>query len=499
MAAPKSKWTNRSSLSVQVLNHASELKLDRFTSEDLDPIAGCDDVDTLFLGNSKMAEPLDLARIAHITSLSTLRLEKVKFTNLAALRALPRLTTLSIDNCRFSDFEALNGLQALTHLYLRQNKKAGLPAGLHLPQLQSLALWKSGISDLGFVQGYAQSYPHLLSLDLSGNQLSDLSPLLACTQVTDLDLSFNEISDLSPLAACPQIVKLNVAYNPIASLAPLAGRKFTRFHASAPQLEERLALKLDHPEPPPVQHPDDEKTMQARRLADRMQVKDWPAVYAITDLALLGQAFSILVGRNFDEETLRGALAHPAQGAFHAMVANGLHPHYAEEMNLLIDVLASFGERTIAPMTECFHTALAQYPFKQEFKAGKLKVEHFTIMYVLRKMASPACTDLFLSFFNDRDRFSDAHLGSYKGLLDVAGKTQSPQLVEPIMDLLRLERQIIGGDPAFMKKIFKAIGQLGSKADAAVLASRFNAAAESRPDVLQAYEAAVARLEKKKV
>ena len=66
------------------------------------------------------------------------------------------------------------------------------------------------------------------------------------------------------------------------------------------------------------------------------------------------------------------------------------------------------------------------------------------------------------------------------------------------MDLLRFEQKIIGGDPAFMKKIFKAIGQLGRKADAAALASRFNAAAEERPDVLLAYEATLARLEKKK-
>ncbi|WP_157422046.1 hypothetical protein [Acidovorax sp. Root219] len=60
-------------------------------------------------------------------------------------------------------------------------------------------------------------------------------------------------------------------------------------------------------------------------------------------------------------------------------------------------------------------------------------------------------------------------------------------------------RHIVGGDAVFMKRIFKAIGQLGSKADAAVLASRFDAAAEDRPDVLQAFEAALARLEKKKV
>ena len=63
---------------------------------------------------------------------------------------------------------------------------------------------------------------------------------------------------------------------------------------------------------------------------------------------------------------------------------------------------------------------------------------------------------------------------------------------------LRFEKHILGGDAVFMKKIFKAIGQLGSKADAAVLASRFDVSAEARPDVAEAYEATMKKLGKKK-
>lgn len=97
-----------------------------------------------------------------------------------------------------------------------------------------------------------------------------------------------------------------------------------------------------------------------------------------------------------------------------------------------------------------------------------------------------------------REGFSEVHLYHYKKLLDVVGKTGSPLLVEPLIDLLRFEQFIIGGDAAFMKKIFKAIGQLGAQADAAVLASRFDVTQETRADVAQAYEATVARLGKKK-
>eukprot|EP01030_Chromulinospumella_sphaerica_P008979 gene8979-8787_t len=430
MAQLKSKWTDSVYTRVKVLNHSNGLRLERFTSEELDQIADCDDVLELTLDRSKMKEPLDLARIAHITSLRKLELEGLKFTNLQALRALPHLGTLIIDNCKFSDFDALNGFKVF--------------------------------------------YPGLATLQLERNQ----------------------ITDLSPLAACPAVVDLDVQDNPVTSLAPLAGRKFTRFYADPQHREEQIALRLKQDEWPRGETiTEDDKA--PRHVADLMAKNDWPALYAITDLALLGRAFASLLNRRGDAATLRGALAHPAEGAFHAMVANGLRPDQAMS-DLLVHVLCGYGERTIAPMTECFYTALARPSYQDEFYVGKMKSEHEIIMCVLTGIASPACTELFLAFFNEREGFSENYLYLYKHLLDVVGKTKSAQLAEPIMDLLRFEQKIIGGDPAFMKKIFKAIGQLGTKADAAVLASRFHAAAEERPDVLLAYEATLARLEKKK-
>ena len=229
-----------------------------------------------------------------------------------------------------------------------------------------------------------------------------------------------------------------------------------------------------------------------------MAKQDWPALYAITDLKLLGQAFASLVNRRCDLATLRGALEHPAEGAFHAMVANGLRPD-DDVSELLVLVLCGYGERTLSPMTECFYAALARPTYQDEFYVGKMEKEHEVIMCVLSGIASPACTDLFLAFFNEREGFSENYLYLYKNLLDMVGKTKSPRLVAPIMDLLRFERHIIGGDAAFIKRIFKAIGQLGSKADAAVLASRYDAAADDRPNVVQEYEATLERLGRKKV
>ena len=467
--AQKSKWTDRIHHPISVLNHADGLHLEKFTDEDLDQIAGCDDVYDIHLCSNRTAQPVDLSRLAHITGLRTLNLERMKFTNLQALKALPHLRFLIIENCDFKDLDALNGWPALATLFLRRNKLGRFPVGLDLPRLDCLLLGDELIADLGF----AASYP----------------------QLKELDVGHNKVTDLSPLAACTWLEKLNVGNNPITTLAPLAGRRFKRLHVDNALCGERAALQLELPQEP---YERDADSIEASRIARLMEARDWPQVYAIADNAMLGKAFSYLVHGHAEAEMIRGALAHPAPGAFESMVENGLRPHYSSVSELVVGIFSEFGERLIPPMARALHTALNRATYLEAFYVGKLDREHFTIAQVLQSVAGPAYTDLFLAFFNLREDFSQLHLRLYKRLLDGVGKTQSPLLVEPLIDLLRFEKQVIGGDAAFMKKIFKAIGQLGGRGDAAVLARRFDVAAETRPDVASVYQATMARLGKKK-
>lgn len=464
----KPKWTDRLYSPVRVLNHADKLHLEKFSDADLDQIAGCDDVLDMDLRSNRTAQPVDLSRLAHIQGLRRLSLERMQFTNLQALKSLPHLNSLTIAHCDFNDFDALNGLNVET-LFLWNNKLARFAAGLDLPRLENLYLSSNRITDLSFVA----SYPALKCLHADGNRITDVSPLASCTALESL-----WIDD-----------------NPLATLAPLAGRRYQRMHVSNELSAERAALGLELPEEPYVR---DAASIEASRIAQLMEAKDWPQLYAVTDVALLGDAFSNLVHGHFDEDMVRGALAHPAPGAFDAMVTHGLRPHYWDESQLLVTVLSSFGERLVTPLTQSFHAELAFYPEYEPFYAGKLKHEHATIARILVEAPLPVFADLFLAFFNQRGDFSEAHLHHYKRLLDVVGKVNSPQLVDPIIDLLRFEKHILGGDAAFMKKVFKAIGQLGAKADAAVLASRFDVSAETRPDVAEAFEATLKKLQKKK-
>lgn len=465
----KPKWTDRLHGPIRVLNHADGLHLEKFTDADLDQIADCDDVFELDLRRNRTVQPVDLSRLAHIAGLRHLTLERMTFTNLQALQALPNLRSLTIDDCNFKDFDGLNGLQVAT-LFLRYNKLTDFPPGLDLSRLESLVLSHNRIGDLKF----APSYPALRDLSVDGNL----------------------INDLAPLEACPWLEELSVDGNPIASLAPLSGQRFKRLHTNNELHAEKVALQLVLPEQAYVQDAD---SAEAWRVARLMEAKDWPQVYAIALPSVLGGAFSNLVRGHADAEMMRGALAHPSPGAFEAMVARGLNPHSAPVLEQLIDVLSVHGERLIPPLAQAFRDVLTRtYWYDGGFSVGKFKQEHFTMARILQKVASPAFASLFMAFFEQQGGFSQLHLNLYKWLLDVVGKTQSPLLVEPLIDLLRFEKHILGGDAAFMKKIFKAIGQLGGKADAAVLASRFDVTAETRPDVAEAYHAAAARLGKKK-
>ena len=58
-------------------------------------------------------------------------------------------------------------------------------------------------------------YLQLTHLDLSSNQISDVSALKELTQLTELQLSNNQISDVSPLKELTQLTRLTLGVNQI--------------------------------------------------------------------------------------------------------------------------------------------------------------------------------------------------------------------------------------------------------------------------------------------
>jgi Leucine-rich repeat (LRR) protein len=65
--------------------------------------------------------------------------------------------------------------------------------------------------------------PDVRSLDLSNNQISDLSPLRTLTELSTLNVSENNVSDLSPLSGMTSITFLTMMSNQITDISPISG------------------------------------------------------------------------------------------------------------------------------------------------------------------------------------------------------------------------------------------------------------------------------------
>lgn len=64
---------------------------------------------------------------------------------------------------------------------------------------------------------------HCKSLDVCGQDFSDLTPISGLTELTELNLSFSDFSSLWPLEELTGLTQLNLSYNDISDLRPLSG------------------------------------------------------------------------------------------------------------------------------------------------------------------------------------------------------------------------------------------------------------------------------------
>ena len=86
-----------------------------------------------------------------------------------------------------------------------------------LSQLTQLDLSRNNITDLSFLSSLTQ----LTALNLSRNDITDLSFLSSLIQLTELNLNNNRIVDLTPLTPLNKLIQLGLGHNKIHDIAPL--------------------------------------------------------------------------------------------------------------------------------------------------------------------------------------------------------------------------------------------------------------------------------------
>jgi len=119
---------------------------------------------------------------------------------------------------RIHDISGIEYFINLKNLSLNFHAVTDLTPLLHCTQLEFLDLGANGISDISVLQ----NFPNLYRLTLFDNDIEDISVLASLTGLTQLNLSNNNISDISALAGLENLQELYLWGNPIADYSPLA-------------------------------------------------------------------------------------------------------------------------------------------------------------------------------------------------------------------------------------------------------------------------------------
>ena len=113
--------------------------------------------------------------------------------------------------------DLLKKLTQLSVLDLSENQISDVTPLSTLTQLSALRLHHMQIDDVTPLENLTQ----LSVLHLGRNQISDFAPLQNLTQLATLDLGKNQISDITPLENLTQLAKLDLGKNQISDIAPL--------------------------------------------------------------------------------------------------------------------------------------------------------------------------------------------------------------------------------------------------------------------------------------
>ena len=176
----------------------------------------------LSLANNRIT---DLSPISGLGGLRILDLSGNDLRDISPLKKLSNLHSLTLDRNPLGDLSPLYGLEELSSLSLRgvqlregevEALSAALPRCAIFCDGESQDVVSICLSGVHFDTAATQ-------LDLSGLGLREIQCLSQCTELRSLNLSDNEIGDLSPLMNMQKLERLRIAGNQTADLRPLIG------------------------------------------------------------------------------------------------------------------------------------------------------------------------------------------------------------------------------------------------------------------------------------
>lgn len=166
-----------------------------------------------------------------VNKVTELNLQSREIEKLRGIESFTKLKKLELQNNKISDDSKLAYLTALEELNLANNNLANSYRSIeNLYSLKILDLTKNGIKDLESIDKLIENIAAkkkkvvLERLILGSNELQDedITVLSKLTTLTNLDISGNEITDLRPIVTNENIDTLNISKNKISDILPLA-------------------------------------------------------------------------------------------------------------------------------------------------------------------------------------------------------------------------------------------------------------------------------------
>ena len=164
----------------------------------------------------------DLSPLAHTSALTSLDLDDNKIVDVTPLAKIEGLQRLSLRHNNINDLSPLSKLKVLYSIDLDRNRgisditQLGDFASLHDVSLAD----NYGLSEL--TPDLIKSFRAFTRIILSGNGISDISPLDALTNLNFVDLSHNKFSDVSPLTALSNLTYVRLNATKVSDVSPLA-------------------------------------------------------------------------------------------------------------------------------------------------------------------------------------------------------------------------------------------------------------------------------------
>lgn len=190
------------------------------TDSDISGIGRLSSLESLSLSGNKLSS---LAPLAPLSNLTFLEVSDNSIDDLAPLRDLTKLKNLYVDGNPITDFSPLHSLTSLRTLSMKNIDVTDEQLGALHEALPNCSIYADkAIETVSEIRlGNRTFMSDVRELDLSGDTITDLSPLAQCTSLERLELRSCGITDISSLVDLQSLTWLDISENEIDDLRAL--------------------------------------------------------------------------------------------------------------------------------------------------------------------------------------------------------------------------------------------------------------------------------------